>query len=251
LPTIYCRDKNFGDIQAIIFDKDGTLEDSSLLLSDLANNVARWLEERIPGLKETILRSLGMHNNVLNPAGLMAVGSRLENEIALAAHVAQRGKGWLESRNLVQQAFKEVDLKEKKTVIFPGCYEVISNLHQRGLKLAILSSASSRDIEIFLEDHQLLSQFIEIYQGADQGYLKPDPICFEMVCEKLQVSCANTLMVGDSQMDIQMASRANAAGIIAIRCGSGAIPCQSLAGADVQILNLNEIKLIPQNFNLN
>lgn len=250
MPTIYCRDKNFGDIQAIIFDKDGTLEDSSLLLSDLANNVARWLEERIPGLKETILRSLGMHNNVLNPAGLMAVGSRLENEIALAAHVAQRGKGWLESRNLVQQAFKEVDLKEKKTVIFPGCYEVISNLHQRGLKLAILSSASSRDIEIFLEDHQL-SQFIEIYQGADQGYLKPDPICFEMVCEKLQVSCANTLMVGDSQMDIQMASRANAAGIIAIRWGSGAIPCQSLAGADVQILNLNEIKLIPQNFNLN
>jgi len=243
LPTIYCRDKNFGDIQAIIFDKDGTLEDSILLLSDLANNVAHWLEGRIPGLKETILRSLGMHNNVLNPAGLMAVGSRLENEIALAAHVVQRGKGWLESRNLVQQAFKEVDLIEKRTVIFPGCYEVISNLHQRGLKLAILSSASSRDIEIFLEDHQL-SQFIEIYQGADQGCLKPDPICFEMVCKKLQVSCANTLMVGDSQMDIQMASMANAAGIIGIRWGA-AIPCQSLAGADVQILNLNEIKLIP------
>ena len=241
MSTIYCRDKKFLDIQAIIFDKDGTLEDSSIFLHELANQVAHWLDYKIPGLKEPILRSLGMEKNVLNPAGLMAVGSRLENEIAIAAHVMQMGNSWLESKLLVQEAFKAVDhALERRTAIFPGCHEVIATLHQSGLKLAILSSATRGGIENFLEKYQL-KEFIEVYQGSDQGCFKPDPACFHMVCAKLQVACEKTIMIGDSQMDIQMAKRANAAGAIGISWRES-VPTPNLSGADVQIEHLNEIK---------
>jgi len=240
LLTIYCREKQFRNIEAIVLDKDGTLEDSSSFLRDLGMKITHLLEQQIPGVGEPLLRSFGIVNNKLDPTGLMAVGSRLENEIAAAAYIAQTGKSWFESKIIAQKAFNEAQLSPNDSSIFFGAWEVLKTLHQAGLKLAILSSDSTININTFIGRHQL-SDLIDIFQGADQGYSKPDPACFRAVCQKLGVLCENALMVGDSQMDIQMAKNAHAAGVIGICWGDARN--KSLEGADVTIAHLQEIRL--------
>ncbi|MGF1675779.1 MAG: HAD family hydrolase, partial [Rivularia sp. (in: cyanobacteria)] len=50
--TIKCRDKIFSNIQAIIFDKNGTLEDSEVYLRNFAQKAARIIDAQIPGIGE-------------------------------------------------------------------------------------------------------------------------------------------------------------------------------------------------------
>ena len=87
--AINCRGVIFQDIQAIIFDKDGTLEDSQEYLRNLGQKRARLIDARIPGIGEPLLMAFGINGHEINSTGLMAVGSRLENEIAAAAYIAE------------------------------------------------------------------------------------------------------------------------------------------------------------------
>lgn len=89
--NIRCGKIEFNNIQAIIFDKDGTLEDSQNFLRELSIRRARLLDAQIPGIGEPLLMAFGLQDNYLDPTGLMAVGSRQENLIAAAAYIAEKG----------------------------------------------------------------------------------------------------------------------------------------------------------------
>lgn len=243
MPTIQVQYQKFLNIEAIIFDKDGTLEDSASYLRDLGLTIVQVLEAEIHNISPFLLLALGIKDNYLDPTGLMAVGSRLENEIAMAAYIAERGIGWFKAREIAREAFQEAqkETSYEQSSIFPGAYEVLQSLHKAGIKLAILSLDTTAKIGSFIERHQL-SDLISLYHGADQRYSKPDPACFRDICEKLGVSPKNTLMVGDSQMDFSVGKNAGAAAVIGI-CWNNA-SSKALGGADLKIAHLQEIRLI-------
>lgn len=235
----------FSHIEAVIFDKDGTLEDSQIFLRELAQKRSRLLDAQIPGVGEPLLMAFGINGDSLDPTGLMAVGSRSECEIAAAAYVAKTGRGWIESLAIAKSAFAESDcyLQESATTspIFAGSLEVLIKLCQAGLKLGILSAASTARVEAFVKRHQLES-YIKLQQGVEQGPSKPDPVLFLQACQSLGVAPASTLMVGDSAADIEMAQRAGAAGCIGICWGTPL--AAHLNGADVVISQLDEIQVV-------
>jgi phosphoglycolate phosphatase len=245
LVTIRCRDVTFSNLQAIIFDKDGTLEDSQNFLRELANKRSRLIDAQIPGVGEPLLMAFGINGGSLDPTGLMAVGSRPECEIAAAAYIAETGRGWLESLAIAKSAFIESDnyLQESATTspIFAGSLEVLKYLSETGLKLGILSAASTSRVEAFVKRHQL-EPYIKLQQGVDEGPSKPDPALFLQACQTLGVVPASTLMVGDSAGDIEMAQRAGAAGCIGICWGTP--QAAHLEGADIVISHLEEIRLL-------
>ena len=102
--NIRCGNIEFKNIEAIIFDKDGTLEDSNNFLRELSIHRARLLDAQIPGIGEPLLMAFGLQNNQLDPTGLMAVGSRQENLIAAAAYIAETGKSWFEALKIAKNA---------------------------------------------------------------------------------------------------------------------------------------------------
>ncbi|HEY9707367.1 MAG TPA: HAD family hydrolase, partial [Oculatellaceae cyanobacterium] len=130
--TIRCRDITFPNIQAIIFDKDGTLEDSQVFLRELGQKRSRLIDAQIPGIGEPLLMAFGINGDTLDPTGLMAVGSRRESEIAAAAYIAETGRGWLESLAIAHNAFEEADRYLKETAntspLFAGSLEVLKFL---------------------------------------------------------------------------------------------------------------------------
>jgi phosphoglycolate phosphatase len=245
LVTVRCRDVTFPNIQAVIFDKDGTLEDSQAFLRELGQKRSRLIDAQIPGIGEPLLMAFGINGEKLDPTGLIAVGSRRETEIAAAAYIAETGRGWLESLAIARSAFEEADryLKDaaNTTPLFVGSLEVLKFLCEAGLKLGILSAASTSRVRSFVKRHQL-DPYIQLQQGVDEGPSKPDPSLFLQACQTLGVEPASTLMVGDSAGDIEMARRAGAAGCIGICWGTPA--AAHLEAADVAISQLDEIQVL-------
>jgi phosphoglycolate phosphatase len=242
MATIKCKDITFSNIQAILFDKNGTLEDSEAYLRSLGQKAARIIDAQIPGIGEPLLMAFGINGDKLDPAGLMAVASRKETEVAAAAYIAETGRNWFESLTIARQALTEADqyVSQNPSPLFPGVLDVFRTLSAAGIKLGILSAATTKDVQQFVITHHL-REHLQLEMGVDEGLSKPDPILFFQACQALGVQPGATLMVGDSVGDMQMARNAKAAGCIGITWIGNLGHVQ---GADVVIDQLDEIQII-------
>jgi len=72
---------------------------------------------------------------------------------------------------------------------------VLKYLSEAGLKLAILSAATTQRVQAFVQRHQL-GNYVQVQMGVDEGPSKPDPTIYP--CLALGVYPSATLMVGDS-----------------------------------------------------
>jgi phosphoglycolate phosphatase len=186
--------------------------------------------------------AFGVNGLTLDTAGLQAVGSRYENEIAAAAYIAETGRGWSAALEIVKGAFDEADrvMESTPAAMFPGCLGSIESLAAAGLKLGIVSAATTSQVTKFAHYHHLQSYF-QVLLGSDLQFAKPDPRLFQFACQELGVNPAKTLMVGDSSWDMVMGNQGGAAGCIGISWGRF---CQPLKMSDVSISNLTELKIV-------
>jgi phosphoglycolate phosphatase len=242
--NLTCNNVTFENIQAIIFDKDGTLLDTQDFLRRLGLARIRRLDAQIPGVGESLMMAFGIEGDRLDPTYLLAVGSRHENLIAAAAYVAETGRSWAESLQIAREAFNDSDrlLKDDDTSpLFVGSLEVLHDLANAGFKLGILSADTSERVAQFVQSCQL-DHLIGVKMGVDDGPSKPDPGLFQQACAALSVSPQNAIMVGDSPLDIDMAQRAGAAGTIGICWHSQ--DHRHLRQADVTIEQLEQLHVV-------
>lgn len=243
--TIACEDIRFDNITAVIFDKDGTLENSGAYWRLVGSERARLIDAQIPGVGEPLMMAFGIIDDILDPQGLMAVGSYDENEIAAAAYIAETGRSWCESRKIAQAAFNEVAESKyliktaKLAPLYNDVRETLQSLTSKGLKIGILSADSTSAVENFVSNHQLHS-YIQLSLGANKEITKPDPRLFRQACEALKVTPEQTLMIGDASVDMMMAKSAKAAGAIGI-CRHQNLRIDL---ADIQIDTLGKIQAL-------
>ena len=245
MATIQCAAAQFSGIQAILFDKDGTLADSRDYLQNLGRKRARLIDAQIPGVQDPLLMAFGLEGDRLNPAGLLSVGTRRENEIAAAAYVAETGRDWLEALAIVRSAFTEagrvLNHKADLTPLFPGVRELLQQISTAGISLGIVSSDTNDNVRDFI-DRQDLWALVQFHLGTDDRPGKPDPVLLLEACEALGVSPEATLVIGDSTADIELAIAAQAAGSIGVTWGGANHQTLRQAGAiahqvkDIQIL---------------
>lgn len=220
--TIRCGGATFKNIQAILFDKDGTLAQAEPFLRSLGQKRSRLIDAQVPGVQEPLLLAFGLEGERLNPGGLLAVGSRRENEIAAAAYIAETGRNWVEALQIAGAGFADADgflpRKAEQTPPLPGVPELLQRLIPAGLKVGILSADTADNIQDFLQTYRLEAS-IHLVMGVEAGLSKPDPQLFHQACAALGITPENTLMVGDSTADIAMAEAAGAAGWIGFTGG--------------------------------
>ncbi|KAM3092256.1 HAD family hydrolase [Phormidesmis sp. 146-12] len=243
MAIVHCGSNVFSDVQAILFDKDGTLADSQQFLKVLAERRSHLINLQVPDVQSALLEAFGVRQGQLDPAGLMAVGTRLENEIAAAVCIAQTGLDWIDSKTIAQSVFEEADRslprKASLTPLFEGALFLLKSLAALDLRLGILSADSDENVRDFA-DYSGISPYLQLQMGTSSGLSKPDPQLLKMACEALSVSPANTIVIGDSQADMQLARRGGA--IAAIGVTWGGTRRNSLTDANVVVDQFDEIQ---------
>lgn len=183
--------------KACIFDLDGTLTDT---LDSLEFSVNKTLEElgqeRIS--KEQCRLFIGNGARYLIERALIATGdtelTKIEEGMAVYGRVFQENCTY-------------------KVKPYPGIVELLTNLKQRGMKLAVVSNKPHRQTvkvvnEIFGEG------MFDWAQGQCEGLArKPAPAAVFYTLDKLGVSKEEGIYIGDSEVDMQTGK---AAGMLTI-----------------------------------
>ena len=242
MATICCGAKTFSDVEAIFFDKDGTLANSCEFLIALALQRSRFVEAQVPGVKESLLRTYGLVNGRVNPVGLIAVSTRQEDEIATAACIAATGRDWIESKIIAHTALLDADRalprKAELTPPFEGILPLLKSFVGSGLKIGILSADTEENVQDFVNFYDLTSYF-QLQMGSRKELSKPAPRLLHLACQALNVAPAATLIIGDSSADIELAKRGGAIASVGVTWG-GTQPHQ-LTNADVVVDRFDQI----------
>ncbi len=94
--------------------------------------------------------------------------------------------------------------KEDKTAPYPGIRELLERLKGAGVRMAVLSNKAHSLVPAIIEG--CFPQKFAFIQGAVDGApTKPDPALLHRLMEEMGASPADTLFVGDSNVDIRTA----------------------------------------------
>ncbi|HZQ51751.1 MAG TPA: HAD-IIIA family hydrolase [Bryobacteraceae bacterium] len=174
----------------IIFDLDGTLIDSSADLAISMNATREYLG--MPPLDPGLIYSY-----VGNGAAVLvrrAIGQEASEELAA------------EALTYFLKFYRVHALEHTK--LYPGIEELIQSLSAAGHKLAVLTNKPVRISSDIIAALGLQSHFFRIYGGDSFACKKPDPIGLIALMNEAKEQASETLMVGDSGVDVQTARNA-------------------------------------------
>ncbi len=97
-------------------------------------------------------------------------------------------------------------------VLFEGVHEILQSLESRQLWLGVATGKSRKGLDRVLEQTRC-KRYFHSTRCADETCSKPDPMMLREIIEELDVSPDKTLMVGDTEYDMEMASRAGTAAL--------------------------------------
>jgi pyrophosphatase PpaX len=160
------------------------------ILLDWDGNLARTLDLWLDAFR-IVLEKRGLH--------------KTDEEIAssFGAFVATATKWGVTD---IQDAMEEADQIAKRTLpevaLYPDALEVLSKLHDRGKKLALISSSSRENILHLLESHRIARYFSAVVAADDVSRHKPDPEPLEKALAALGGTKSEAVIIGDSDKDI-------------------------------------------------
>lgn len=174
----------------IIFDLDGTLIDSS---KDLAISMNATREQfGLPPLDPALIYSY-----VGNGAGVL---------VRRAMGPNAPDKTVNEALDFFLKFYRQHALEHTK--LYPGIRQVVEQIFGAGHKQAVLTNKPVRISFDIIGALGLQSYFMRVYGGDSFPYKKPDPTGAAELIREAGVTPSETLLVGDSGVDVQTARNA-------------------------------------------
>jgi phosphoglycolate phosphatase len=200
-------------LRLVVFDVDGTLVDSQHTIIAAMAEACRAAGVPVPDPAQTravIGLSLGEAVARLTP-GLGAAERGRVTALYKAAFSGLRG-----------QAGHDEPL-------FPGVLETLDALEAAGCVLGLATGKSRRGVAALLDRHGLHGRFVTM-QTADDGPGKPHPAMLLGAMAQAGVEVGDTVMVGDTTFDMEMAGAARVAAL-GVAWGNHAPAALTAAGA--------------------
>lgn len=190
-------------IRLIVFDLDGTLIDSA---RDLCNSVNAALEHMgRPHLDDHIIASF-----VGNGAAMLVRRSLAVENGVPPDEVHDEELATAYSFFLAHYREHKLD----NTFAYPGVLEALAGLRKgsngRERKLAVLTNKPVRPARAICDGLGMGRFFFEVYGGDSFALKKPDPLGLRTLMEEAGATADETLMIGDSKVDVQTARNAGA-----------------------------------------
>ncbi len=176
------------DSQLIVFDWDGTLMDS---------------EARIVACMQGAIAELSLPERFTH---------EIKNIIGLGLFEAVKalypGSGETTHHSLVDGYRHQYLVKDQTpSPMFEGAAAMLHDLSRQGYFLAVATGKGRRGLDESL-DYSGVRELFHVTRCADETQSKPHPQMLLEVMDFVGVAANNTLMVGDTEYDIQMAHNA-------------------------------------------
>lgn len=198
----------------IVFDFDGTLVDSQAAIVQAMAEGFVSADLPAPGAA-SVRRVIG-----------------LKLEVAIAALLPDGGdaRACAEIARGYREAFFTLRTRpDHHEPMFPRARETLAALDQGDVLLGIATGKARRGLLASLERHGIAHHFVTL-QTADDGPGKPHPTILRQAMREAGVEAEETVMIGDTVFDMDMAGRAGVAAL-GVAWGYHAPPELTAAGA--------------------
>lgn len=212
-------------VNLVIFDLDGTLVDSSIDITNAINYAIETYNVPPITVEETI-RLVG--------EGITRLMEKVIEREGISADRESLTERFLEyySAHLIDN-----------TTVYLGVRETLEGLNE--YKKAVISNKREALSIRTLNDLGLL-KYLDLVVGSDTTpERKPSPVPLRYAMEKLGATPDETVIVGDSNYDIEAGK---AAGIKTVAVTYGYRPIELLRGADVMINRMDELTEVLRRF---
>lgn len=188
-------------IKACIFDLDGVIVDTAKyhflawkkLADELNINFTKEDNEKLKGVSR--MKSL----DIILDLGKLQFDAETKNKLA-----EKKNKWYLEYIH-----------KLDKSEVLPGVEKFLTDLRQRGIKIAL--GSASKNARLILKNIQMENYFDAIIDGTKITKAKPDPEVFLASAEELHIKPEECVVFEDAEAGVQAALRG---GMKAVGIGS-------------------------------
>lgn len=174
-----------------VFDCDGTLVDGQADICDIMEQAFAKAKLAVPE-RNAIRRIVGLSL----PVAIRELSHGLDDE--KVRHVVELYKAGYFARR------QEGQIEEP---LYHGIAPLLAALHADGWSLAVATGKSDRGLKSCLAAHGLTDLFISL-QTADRHPSKPHPAMLEAAVFEAGAQPDETVMIGDTSFDMQMAMAA-------------------------------------------
>ncbi len=176
----------------IVFDWDGTLYDSTALITRCIQAACADVGAPVPS----------------DADASWVIGLGLVDALQRAAPTLPRER----YKELADRYRHHYFARQHELTLFDGALPMLHALRGGGHKLGVATGKSRRGLDEALATSQLLGLF-DATRTADETASKPDPRMLIELMDVLAVAPERTLMVGDTTHDLQLAANAGAAAV--------------------------------------
>jgi len=176
------------NFELIVFDWDGTLMDS---------------EARIVTCIQAAFRDLGLPEPVREVARDV-IGLGLDEAME---RLLPTGEAELRAKVVVQYRRHFLGGDQSPSELFPGARETLDWMAGQGYRLAVATGKSRAGLNKALDETGLHGVF-HATRTADETFSKPHPQMLLELMDELGARAGETLMIGDTEYDLQMANNA-------------------------------------------
>ncbi len=171
----------------MVFDWEGTLCDT---LGHVLNTLAE--QARRLGFGDLDAHVVRQHVSL----GLVRAVKKLFPHLSMHQH-----------EHLLEAVQHAMAVSGAPDVIFPGAIHLVQQMQQAGLDLAIATSKGPKSLQRALQKTGL-DVYFTVTRAAGQALPKPCPQMLEEIMDVFGVQAWETMMIGDSLSDIEMAMSA-------------------------------------------
>lgn len=199
--------------KAIIFDKDGTLLDFDGFWVTVSENaigeILKDLKREDIDLGE-VLTAYGVTDGITDIEGVLCKGTYEQMGEILHGILCSHGVE-ISRDNVIKKIHTAYENNSHTGIIKPTCpklKQVLSELKNRGIKLAVVTTDNEPITKHCLDELGILDLFDKIYTDDGKTPVKPDPFCVNALCTAFNLKKDEVVMVGDTMTDVCFAKNA-------------------------------------------
>ena len=215
------------DVEAIIFDKDGTLIDVHHYWSSMLEIRASFIVDKYnlnDRIKFELMDAMGVDikSGKIKTDGPVGIKPR-SFIVSVAVEVLNSNNISISNAD-IESIFLEVDRKTSDNILpllklLPDVGRLLENLKQCGVTIMLATTDMTSRARLAMKALGIEHFFSEIIGGDAVEFSKPSPDLALNIIERSKVNQNKTVVIGDHPVDVKMGSAANVACNIGVLTG--------------------------------